>query len=222
MKILIVEDETAIREQVVRGLEAGGFDCDQAVDGSDGYFQAAEYPYDLAIVDLGLPKMDGIELIRRLRSDGCSFPLLILTARGGWQSRVEGLEAGADDYVEKPFHMQELQARVRAMLRRNTGHNNVIEHGPLALDTLSQAASLQGQQMELTAYEYRILDYLMRHPRQVVAKATLTDYLYAQDFERDSNVIEVLMGRLRKKLAVAGGYAPIRTLRGRGYQFVMD
>ncbi|MAK92596.1 MAG: DNA-binding response regulator [Oceanospirillaceae bacterium] len=222
MRILIVEDERPIREQITRGLEACGWQVDQAQDGRDGYFQASEYPYDLAIIDLGLPHMDGIEVIRRLRSDGCQYPLLILTARGGWKSRVEGLEAGGDDYLEKPFHMEELQARAKALLRRTTGHSSVIAHGPLALDTDTQTASLDGRQMELTAYEFKILDYLIRHPQQVVGKTTLTDYLYAQDFERDSNVIEVLMGRLRKKLAAADGYAPIRTLRGRGYQFVMD
>ncbi len=215
MKILLVEDEQALRQQLVAGLTAEGFRCDEAVDGKDGYFQASEYPYDLAIIDLGLPKIDGIELIRRLRTDGCQYPLLILTARGGWKSRVEGLEAGADDYLEKPFHMEELVARARALLRRMTGHSSIISHGPRALDIQSQTAQLQGERMELTAYEFKILDYLMRHADQVVAKATLTDYLYAQDFDRDSNVIEVLMGRL------ADGYNPIRTLRGRGYQFVM-
>jgi two-component system response regulator PhoP len=222
VKILLVEDEQALRQQLVAGLTAEGFRCDEAVDGKDGYFQASEYPYDLAIIDLGLPKIDGIELIRRLRTDGCQYPLLILTARGGWKSRVEGLEAGADDYLEKPFHMEELVARARALLRRMTGHSSIISHGPLALDIQSQTAQLKGERMELTAYEFKILDYLMRHADQVVAKATLTDYLYAQDFDRDSNVIEVLMGRLRKKLSLADGYNPIRTLRGRGYQFVMD
>ena len=222
MKALIVEDEQQLRTQLCETLTAAGFSCSCVADGREGYYQASEYPWDLALIDLGLPQLDGIELIRRLRADGCEFPLLILTARGGWKSRVEGLEAGADDYMEKPFHPQELLARAKALLRRINGHSQELVAGPLTLDLSTQQVMLQGERLELTAYEYRILDYLLRHRHQVVSKATLTDYLYEQDFDRDSNVIEVLMGRLRKKLARADGFSPIQTLRGRGYQFVPD
>ncbi|UTW47952.1 response regulator transcription factor [Bacterioplanoides sp. SCSIO 12839] len=219
MKILIVEDDQLLQQQLVQQLQQTGFDCQAAGDGMEGYFLASEYPFDMAVVDLGLPKIDGIELIRRLRTDGCSFPVLILTARDGWKSRVEGLDAGADDYMEKPFHIEELAARCRALLRRTTGNNNILQDGPLALDLTSQQVSLGGIPMELTAFEYKILEYMMRRSGEVISKNVLTDYLYDQDFERDSNVIEVLIGRLRKKLAAHDNYAPITTLRGRGYQF---
>ncbi len=222
MKILIVEDDANLRSQLAVGLDKAGFQCHLAADGLEGYFQASEYPYDMAIIDLGLPKIDGIELIRRLRKDGCAFPLLILTARGGWKAKVEGLEAGADDYLEKPFHIEELIARSRALLRRITGHSAVLKAGPLELDVQSQQVLLAGNRLELTAFEYKILEYMLRHSSEVISKNTLTDYLYAQDFDRDSNVIEVLIGRLRKKLAQADGFSPIVTLRGRGYQFIAE
>jgi len=219
MKILIVEDDQQLRQQLCQHLEQAGFQCQQAADGMEGYFQASEYPFDMAVIDLGLPKIDGIELIKRLRTDGCSFPVLILTAREGWKSRVEGLDAGADDYMEKPFHVEELAARCRALLRRTTGNSNVLEAGPLVLDLNTQQVSLDGNTMELTAFEYKILEYMLRRQGEVISKTVLTDYLYDQDFDRDSNVIEVLIGRLRKKLSVSEGFAPITTLRGRGYQF---
>lgn len=219
MKILIVEDDTQLLEQLSQGLQKRGFDCLTAADGAEGYFQASEYPIDMAVVDLGLPKIDGIDLIRRLRADNKSFPILILTARGGWQSKVEGLDAGADDYMEKPFHAEELSARCRALLRRSQGHQAELVVGPLSLDIQQHCIRLDGEELELTAFEYKILEYMLRHPGQVISKTVLTDYLYDQDFDRDSNVIEVLVGRLRKKLARYQGYAPITTLRGRGYQF---
>lgn len=219
MKILIVEDDQQLQQQLVLQLQQAGFDCQAASDGMEGYFLAREYPFDMAVVDLGLPKLDGIELIRRVRADGGGFPILILTARDGWKSRVEGLDAGADDYMEKPFHIEELTARCRALLRRTTGNNNNLQFGPLVLDLNSQQVSLNDQPMELTAFEYKILEYMMRRPGEVISKTVLTDYLYDQDFERDSNVIEVLIGRLRKKLASHPDFAPIVTLRGRGYQF---
>ncbi|WP_420588368.1 response regulator [Bacterioplanoides sp.] len=219
MKILIVEDDQLLRQQLVQQLEQNGFNCQQAADGMEGYFHASEYPFDMAVIDLGLPKIDGIELIRRLRTDGCKFPILILTARNGWKSRVEGLDAGADDYMEKPFHIEELAARCRALLRRTTGNSNTLEAGPLELDLTTQQVTLNNELMDLTAFEYKILEYMMRRSGEVISKTVLTDYLYDQDFERDSNVIEVLVGRLRKKLAGDNGFAPIVTLRGRGYQF---
>ena len=219
MKILIVEDDQLLRQQLVQQLEQNGFNCQQAADGMEGYFHASEYPFDMAVIDLGLPKIDGIELIRRLRTDGCTFPLLILTARNGWKSRVQGLDAGADDYMEKPFHIEELAARCRALLRRTTGNSNTLEAGPLQLDLTTQQVTLNNELMDLTAFEYKILEYMMRRGGEVISKTVLTDYLYDQDFERDSNVIEVLVGRLRKKLAGDSGFAPIVTLRGRGYQF---
>jgi len=219
MKILIVEDDQQLRQQIAQQLEQLGFSCQQAADGMEGYFHASEYPFDLAVIDLGLPRIDGIELIKRLRTDGCCFPVLILTARDGWKSRVEGLDAGADDYMEKPFHIEELAARCRALLRRATGNSNVLQAGPLALELNTQRVTLDGNEMDLTAFEYKILEYMLRRQGEVISKTVLTDYLYDQDFERDSNVIEVLIGRLRKKLALCQEFAPIVTLRGRGYQF---
>jgi len=222
MKILIIEDEQQLSQQLCEGLQQHGYDCQPALDGLEGYYQASEFPFDLLIVDLGLPKIDGIEVIRRLRADGCDLPILILTARGGWKAKVEGLEAGADDYMEKPFHIEELVARTRALLRRTSGHSNQLTAGPLTLDIDSNSVTLQGMSMELTAFEYKILEYMMRRPKEVISKSILTDYLYEQDFDRDSNVIEVFIGRLRKKLAKADGFNPIRTLRGRGYQFLVE
>jgi len=174
------------------------------------------------VVDLGLPKLDGLGVIRALRKDNKAIPILILTARGGWKAKVEGLEAGADDYLEKPFHMEELHARIKALLRRVTGHNNRLSAGPLLLDLEAQQAQFSDQPLELTAFEYKILEYLMRRSGKVVSKTVLTDYLYEQDFDRDSNVIEVLVGRLRKKLNQDGQFNPIQTLRGRGYMFSWD
>ena len=218
MKILIVEDDLKLQQQLNHGLSAEGYQCRCASDGLEGYYQASEYSYYLAIIDIGLPKIDGIELISRLRKDGCQFPILILTARGGWKAKVEGLESGADDYMEKPFHIEELVARGRALLRRGTGYNDQLILGPIILDRGSQQVSLSGQVLDLTGFEYKILEYMMRHPDEVISKPRLTEYLYDQDFDRDSNVVEVLIARLRKKLAIIDGFNPIVTLRGRGYQ----
>ena len=219
MKILIVEDDLHLQQQLCHGLSEQGYQCQGANDGLEGYYQASEYHYDLAIIDIGLPKIDGIELISRLRKDGCKFPILILTARGGWKAKVEGLESGADDYMEKPFHIEELVARSRALLRRITGHTTQFTIGPIVLDIESQQVCLSGQLMELTAFEYKILEYMIRRPNEVISKTRLTEYLYDQDFDRDSNVVEVLIARLRKKLSRHEGFNPIITLRGRGYQF---
>jgi len=220
MKILIIEDDQLLRQQLAQHLKDMNFDCIEAEDGKEGYFMASEYPIDLAVVDLGLPKIDGIELIKRLRTDGCAFPILILTARGSWKSKVEGLDAGADDYMEKPFHVEELAARCRALLRRTVDNKSVLSADDLELDLTSQVVTLSGNELDLTAFEYKILEYLMRHQGQVVSKTVLTDYLYDQDFDRDSNVIEVLIGRLRKKITNKDqGSCPIVTMRGRGYMF---
>lgn len=219
MKILVIEDDAQLRQQLEDGLAQSDFQTLSAEDGQEGLFLAQNYPIDLAVVDLGLPKMDGLSVIKALRKDEANFPILILTARGGWKAKVEGLEAGADDYMEKPFHIEELVARIKALLRRVTGHQFVLSAGPLKLNLESQQASFNEQDLELTAYEYKILEYMMRRMGKVVSKTVLTDYLYDQDFDRDSNVIEVLIGRLRKKLNQDGDYNPIQTLRGRGYVF---
>jgi two-component system, OmpR family, response regulator PhoP len=220
MRILIVEDETEIRAQIRRQLEAQKYMVDETGEGQEGLFFASEYPIDVAIIDLGLPGMSGIEVIKKLRTDGRSFPILILTARDRWQDKVSGLEAGADDYLVKPFQMEELLARIKALLRRASGPSRqTITHGPIELDVDGQLVRLRGQPLEFTTFEYRLLEYLMRHANQVVSKHTLNDYLYPHDEDRDSNVIEVILGRIRRKLDPEGHLKPIETLRGRGYRF---
>ena len=222
MRLLLIEDEAALRLTLARRLEADGYRVDQAADGEDGLFQAREYPVDLAIVDLGLPKLNGLTVVQRLRADGRTMPILILTARGSWQDKVVGLEAGADDYLVKPFEYPELAARVKALLRRSLkAASDVLTLGPLAIDFSAQAARLDGQAMDLTAFEYRVLEYLVRERARVVTKQELSDYLYPHDEDRDSNVLEVLVGRLRRKLDPQGTLAPIETLRGRGYRFTL-
>jgi two-component system response regulator PhoP len=222
MRILLIEDEQALREQVQARLRAEGYTVDASGDGREGLYLASEYPVDLAVVDLGLPGMPGLEIIRTLRQAGRDLPILILTARGKWEEKVTGLEAGADDYLVKPFHMEELLARVKALLRRAAGSGqDELRFGPLSLDTAGQKVSLEGAAVELTAYEYRLLEYLARHPGKVIPKSELADYLYPHDEDRDSNVIEVLIGRLRRKIDAAGRINPIETLRGRGYRFTL-
>ena len=222
MRLLLIEDDAALRLGLVRKLEADGYRVDQAADGEDGLFQAREYPVDLAIVDLGLPKLNGQAVVQRLRADGRALPILILTARGSWQDKVLGLEAGADDYLVKPFEYPELAARIKALLRRSLkAASNVLTLGPIALDLAAQAVTLNGAAMDLTAYEYRLLEYLVRERARVVSKQELADYLYPHDEDRDSNVLEVLIGRLRRKLDPDGSLAPIETLRGRGYRFTV-
>lgn len=223
MRLLLIEDEALLRQQLVRQLEAEGYRVDEAADGETGLYNAREYPCDLAIVDLGLPRLSGLELIRSLRQDGSKLPILVLTARARWQEKVEGLEAGADDYLTKPFEFPELLARVKALLRRSAGAPaNVLLLGPLKLDLAAQKLSRDGVEIELTTFEYRLLEYLVQHRGAVVAKATLSDYLYPHDEDRDSNVLEVLIGRLRKKLDPDGSLQPIETLRGRGYSFTLQ
>lgn len=223
MRLLIVEDELELRRQLDVHLTEEGFAVLTAVDGEEGLYAGQEYPIDVAIVDIGLPKLTGIELLSRWRESGKRFPVLLLTARGRWQDKVEGLDAGADDYLVKPFHMEELVARVNALLRRAAGlAHPVLAYGPIQLDTVRQVISLSGVSLELTAYEYKVLEYLMLNTGQVISKSDLTEHIYAQDFERDSNVIEVFVGRLRRKLDPDGRLKPIETLRGRGYRFTLD
>jgi two-component system response regulator PhoP len=222
VRLLLIEDDDALRQGLARQLEAEGYRVDQAADGADGLFLAQEYPFDLAIVDLGLPKVNGLTIVQRLRAAGRALPLLILTARGSWQDKVAGLEAGADDYVVKPFEYPELAARVKALLRRAMkAASEVLTLGPLAIDFSSQSIRLHGEPVELTAFEYRLLEYLVRERARVVTKQELADYLYPHGEDRDSNVLEVLIGRLRRKLDADGRLAPIETVRGRGYRFAL-
>ena len=222
MRVLVVEDEAALRETLKARLAAAGFTVDEAADGNEGLFAGSEYPLDVAIIDLGLPGLAGLEVIRRLRAARKTYPILILTARDNWQDKVEGLQAGADDYVAKPFHFEEVLARVQALLRRSGGWASpLLRCGPVELDTRAQTVRVSGGAVELTTFEYRILEHLMLRAGDVISKTELTERLYDQDFERDSNVIEVLVGRLRRKLDPQEQLHPIETLRGRGYRFAL-
>lgn len=222
MRALVVEDEATLREMLKSRLGEAGFTVDVAQDGEEGLYAGLEYPLDVAIIDLGLPKLAGLEVIRRLRAARKTFPILILTARDNWQDKVEGLQAGADDYVAKPFHFEEVQARLQALLRRAGGWATPeLECGAVTLDTRAQTVKVHGQPVDLTTFEYRILEHLMLRAGEVISKSELTERLYDQDFERDSNVIEVLMGRLRRKLDPEDRLKPIETLRGRGYRFAL-
>jgi len=223
MRLLLIEDDAILRLTLARQLEADGYRVDQACDGEDGLFQAREFPLDLAIIDLGLPKLNGLQVVQSLRAEGRTLPILILTARGSWQDKVRGLEAGADDYLVKPFEYPELAARVKALLRRSLkAASDVLQLGALRIDFSAQSAWLNATALELTAFEYRLLEYLVRQRARVVKKQELSDYLYPHDEDRDSNVLEVLIGRLRRKLDPDGTLAPIETLRGRGYRFVLQ
>ncbi|RLA31051.1 MAG: DNA-binding response regulator [Gammaproteobacteria bacterium] len=222
MRLLLVEDEPGLRDQLASRLQEAGYTVSSAADGEEGLHLASEYPFDAAIIDLGLPRLPGIELIRRVRADGTPFPILILTARGRWQDKVEGLEAGADDYLVKPFQYEELEARVHALLRRAAGWaSSTLEFGALCIDTRGKQVTVAGDVVELTAYEYNVLEYLALHTGKTVSKSELTEHIYDQDFDRDSNVIEVFVGRLRRKLDPDGTLAPIETVRGQGYRFAL-
>jgi two-component system, OmpR family, response regulator PhoP len=222
VRVLIVEDEAAIREALQRDLTVAGFSVDVAVDGQEGLYAGLEYPVDIAVIDLGLPKLPGLDLIRKLRAGDRRFPILVLTARDRWQDKVEGLDAGADDYVAKPFHFEEVLARLQALLRRSGGWaSSSLACGPVVLDTRTQTVTVEGNPVELTTFEYRILEHLMLKAGDVISKTDLTEQLYEQDFERDSNVIEVFIGRLRRKLDPDDRIKPIETLRGRGYRFAL-
>jgi two-component system response regulator PhoP len=220
MKLLLVEDEALLRHHLHTRLTEGGYIVEAVADAQLALRQAAEAAFDLAIVDLGLPGLSGLELIRQWRTQGLGFPILILTARGSWQDKVEGLAAGADDYMVKPFQFEEVDARLSALLRRASGFiQPTIVAGPLALDLNRKQATLQDEPLVLTAFEYRILEYLMRNHQQVVAKQRLMEQLYPDDGDHDPNVIEVLVGRIRRKLETADGFRPIDTVRGLGYLF---
>lgn len=219
MRILVVEDEQVLCQQIKQFFADKGFAVDTANTGSDGFYLATEYPIDVAIIDIGLPDFSGIELIKKLRDKNNALPVLLLTARSRWQDKVEGLEAGADDYLAKPFHYEELMARVNALIRRSQGNAHpVLSFANIKLDTLSQDVTVDGKLIDLTAFEYKVLEYLMFRRGEVVSKSVLTEHIYNDDFDRDSNVIEVFIGRLRKKIDPQGLAKPIETLRGRGYR----
>lgn len=223
MRVLVVEDEAALAQQLEERLGADGMVVDRAGDGREAIYYGEEFDYDVAVIDLGLPKIDGVEVIRHLREAERRYPILILTARDSWQDKVTGLEAGADDYLAKPFQYEELLARLKALVRRASGFASpVLRIGGVELDTVAKEVRVAGERIDLTAYEYNLLEYLMLHPNKVVSKTELTEHLYAQDFERDSNVIEVFVGRLRRKLDPGGELRPITTIRGQGYRLALE
>lgn len=214
MRILIVEDDPDLNRQLVSALTDAGYVVDSAKDGEEGHYLGETEPYDAVILDLGLPVLDGVSVLEKWRRNEKKMPVLILTARDRWSDKVQGFDAGADDYVAKPFHMEEVLARVRALLRRSAGHaTSEIECGPLLLDTKSARVTVDGNPIKLTSLEFRLLAYLMHHKGKVVSRTELVEHLYDQDFDRDSNTIEVFVGRLRKKL----GVDVLRTIRGMGY-----
>ena len=218
MRILLIEDDENLQQQIKKQLTAMHYSVDVASDGESGLFQGQECPYDAAIIDLGLPKIDGVSIIKTLRAQNFDFPILILTARGSWQDKVSGLDAGADDYLTKPFHFEELLARLNALIRRSAGQASpLIENGPFSINTASMQVSVNQQVVSLSSYEYKLFEYLMHHLGEVKSKTVLTEHIYDQDFDLDSNVIEVFIRRLRKKLDPDNQYKFIETLRGQGY-----
>ena len=214
MRLLVVEDDRDLNRQVASALEAAGYAVDRAYDGEEGWFLGDTEPYDAIVLDIGLPRRDGVAVLQSWRKAGRVTPVLILTARDRWSDKVEGFDAGADDYVAKPFHMEELLARLRALLRRAAGHaSSEIVVGPVRLDARAGRVTVEGAAIKLTSHEYRLLSYLMHHVGRIVSRTELVEHLYDQDFDRDSNTIEVFVGRLRKKL----GVDIIQTARGLGY-----
>ncbi|GHC69274.1 response regulator transcription factor [Limoniibacter endophyticus] len=215
MRVLVVEDDKDLNRQITEALTHAGYVVDKAFDGEEGHFLGDTEPYDAVVLDIGLPQMDGISVLERWRRDGRVMPVLILTARDRWSDKVAGIDAGADDYVTKPFHMEEVLARVRALIRRAAGHaSSELVCGPLRLDTKASRADINGVTLKLTSHELRLLSYLMHHQGKVISRTELVEHLYDQDFDRDSNTIEVFVGRLRKKM----GVDLIETVRGLGYR----
>jgi len=215
LRLLVVEDDPDLNRQLANALGDAGYAVDCAFDGEEGHFLGDTEPYDAVVLDIGLPKMDGLSVLEQWRRDARNMPVLILTARERWSDKVAGMDAGADDYVAKPFHMEEVLARIRALLRRSAGHaSNEIECGTVRLDTKSSRVTADGQPIKLTSHEYRVFAYLMLHRDRVVSRTELIEHLYEQDFDRDSNTVEVFIGRLRKKLP--GNL--IKTVRGLGYR----
>ncbi len=215
MRVLVVEDDLDLNRQLVTAMIDAGYAVDTAFDGEEGFFLGDTEPYDIVVLDIGLPKKDGLSVLEEWRRAGRSMPVILLTARDRWSDKVSGMDAGADDYVAKPFHIEELLARVRAQTRRAAGHaHSEIECGPVRLDTRSARVTAEGQAIKLTSHEYRMLSYLMHHNGRIVSRTELIEHLYDQDFDRDSNTIEVFIGRLRKKLPAN----MIETVRGLGYR----
>jgi two-component system OmpR family response regulator len=214
VRLLVIEDDKDLNRQMVTALEQAGYAVDKAFDGEEGHFLGDTEPYDAVVLDLGLPMKDGISVLSEWRKAGRLMPVLILTARDRWSDKVQGFDAGADDYVAKPFHMEEVLARLRALLRRASGHaTNELACGPVIVDTKSSRVTVDGNPIKLTSHEYRLLSYLMHHSGRVISRTEIVEHLYEQDFDRDSNTIEVFVGRLRKKL----GVEVIQTVRGLGY-----
>jgi len=219
MRLLVVEDDRDLNRQIVSALEGAGYAVDRAFDGEEGGFLGDTEPYDAVILDIGLPKRDGVSVLEAWRKGGRTMPVLILTARDRWSDKVQGFDAGADDYVGKPFHMEEVLARVRALLRRAAGHaSSELVAGPVRLDARAGRVTVNGLAIKLTSHEYRLLSYLMHHVGRIVSRGEIVEHLYEQDFDRDSNTIEVFVGRLRKKL----GVDIIQTARGLGYIIEAD
>lgn len=219
MRILVIEDDPNLNKQVKNALEDNGYSVDIALDGEEGHFLGDTEPYDAVVLDLGLPKIDGLTVLENWRKENKKFPVLILTARDRWSEKVNGFDAGADDYVTKPFQMEELLARLRALIRRSAGHaTSDIECGPLKIDTKLNKVFINGTKLKLTSHEYKIIEYFLHHQDKVISRTELTEHIYDQDFDRDSNTIEVFIGRLRKKI----GNNMIKTERGYGYRLSLD
>ena len=219
MRALVVEDEPQLAAQLAEALGEAGYAVDVAHDGEEGHFLGDTEPYDVVVLDLGLPKLDGISVLRRWRDDGRDMPVLILTARERWSEKVAGFDSGADDYVTKPFQMEEILARLRALMRRAAGHASAeLSCGPVSLEPGAARVAVNGATVKLTAHEFKLLSYLIHHQGKIVSRTELTEHIYAQDFDRDSNTIEVFVGRLRRKL----GVDVIRTKRGLGYVMTAD